>query len=228
MRMLLTSAGLANDHLEGALADLLGKPYAEVKVAAVLTASLGQPGEHGWLVDSLVELRDLGWSALDLLDLNGPPRDLVAERLRGADVLWVTGGNQFHLAMSIVRNGFADLFRELLEEKVYVGTSAGSMIFSKRFDERVADLLGDLPDLRLLGADTIEPPFGLFEWYIKPHLNAPYFPQRDGAWADRLAAQADFPLYLLDDGSAVRVRDDEVDVVSATGGWRLVGPQPSR
>jgi dipeptidase E len=32
----------------------------------------------------------------------------------------------------------------------------------------------------------------------------------------------DFPLYLLDDDSAIRVRGDKADVVS-TGRWRLVG-----
>ena len=44
---------------------------------------------------------------------------------------------------------------------------------------------------------------------------------RDAAWADRLAARVDFPLYLLD-ASAIRVRGDKVDVVS-TWRWRLVG-----
>lgn len=97
------------------------------------------------------------------------------------------------------------------------------MIFSRRFDERAADLLGDLADLHFLGEERIKPVCPLFDWYIKPHLDSPFFPDRDEAWADRLAASVDFPLYLLDDDSAIRVRGDKVDVVS-TGRWRLVGP----
>ncbi|MFC4018747.1 Type 1 glutamine amidotransferase-like domain-containing protein [Micromonospora sp. GCM10011542] len=62
----------------------------------------------------------------------------------------------------------------------------------------------------------------LFDWCVKPHLDSPSFPNRDEAWADRLAASADFPLYLLDDDSAIRVRGDKMDVVS-TGRWRLFG-----
>jgi dipeptidase E len=96
------------------------------------------------------------------------------------------------------------------------------MIFSRRFDERAADLLGDLADLHLLGEERIKPACPLFDWYVKPHLDSPSFPNRDEAWADRLAASVDFPLYLLDDDSAIRVRGDKVDVVS-TGRWRLVG-----
>jgi dipeptidase E len=222
VRMLLTSNGLANDTLREAFAGLLGTPCGEARVAAIVTASLGQPGDHGWFVDALADLRGMGWAELDVLDLNGLPADLLEARLGRADVWWVTGGNQFHLALSIARAGLSEAFPRLLREKVYVGTSAGSMIFSRRFDERAADLLGDAADLRLLGEERIHPPCPLFDWYVKPHLDSPSFRDRDEAWADRLAARVDFPLYLLDDDSAIRVRDDEVDVVSA-GRWRLVG-----
>jgi len=235
MRMLLTSAGLTNDEIRAALADLVGKPYGEASVAVVVTASLGQGGDHGWFVEALEEVRDLGWRQLDILDLDGPPRDLVIERLREADVVWATGGSQYHLALSVVRNELVDVFRELVEEKVYVGTSAGSMIFSIHFDERLAALLDETPDLRALGVDRIEPPLPLLDFAIKPHLGAPYFPERDDAWADRLAAESHVPIYLLDDGSAIRVRAEPrdpdgsgaavaVDVVSGTDRWRLVGP----
>lgn len=229
MRMLLTSAGLANDTIRAAFDEMLGKPYAEASVVAIVTASLAESGDHGWLVDALDELRGLGWRQLDILDLNGLPRDHVVERLRATDVVWATGGNQYHLALSIVRNDLVEVFRQLVEERVYVGTSAGSMIFTSHFDERLAALLDELPGLHRLGVDRIEPPFGLFDFAIKPHLGAPYCPERDDAWADRLAEQSHVPLYLLDDDSAVRVRDDhagrrEIDVVSASDGWRLVGP----
>ena len=77
-------------------------------------------------------------------------------------------------------------------------------------------------DERHDGPERIEPACPLFDWYVKPHLDSPSFRNRDEAWADRLAASVDFPLYLLDDDSAIRVRGDKVDVVS-TGRWGLVG-----
>ena len=101
-----------------------------------------------------------------------------------------------------------------------MGVSAGSMIFSRTLTEHSAGSIGDTADLHVLGATTLEPPFGLFDWYLKPHLYSPAFPERDDAWADRIQARADFPIYFLDDETAVRVRDDTVDALSE-GRWRF-------
>ncbi|KKD01890.1 peptidase S51 dipeptidase E, partial [Streptomyces sp. WM6386] len=42
----------------------------------------------------------------------------------------------------------------------------------------------------------------------------------DDAWADRIAARADFPIYFIDDETAVRVRAGKMDVISE-GRWRF-------
>jgi len=219
VRLLLTSAGLRNETLREALRDLLGMPFEEANVVYIPTASVAEPGDHSWLVADLNRLYDLGWRQFDVLELNGLPRQLVLDRLRHADVVYVEGGNHYHLARSITENGLADGFLEALESRVYVGVSAGSMIFSKRLDEHSAEVIGDAEDLHLLGATTLQPPFGLFDWYVKPHLYSPDFPERDDAWAEAIAAKADFPIYFIDDATAVRVDGDEVDVLSE-GRWR--------
>lgn len=219
MRLLLTSSGLRNETLRQALRDLLGMPFEEANVVYIPTASVAEPGDHSWLVADLNRLYDLGWRQFDVLELNGLPRQVVLDRLRHADVVYVEGGNHYHLARSITENGLADGFLEALESRVYVGVSAGSMIFSKRLDEQSAEVIGDVEDLHLLGATTLRPPFGLFDWYLKPHLYSPDFPERDDAWAEAIAAKADFPIYFIDDATAVRVDGDEVDVLTE-GRWR--------
>lgn len=219
MRLLLTSSGLRNETLRQALRDLLGMPFEEANVVYIPTASVAEPGDHSWLVADLNRLYDLGWRQFDVLELNGLPRQVVLDRLRHADVVYVEGGNHYHLARSITENGLADGFLEALESRVYVGVSAGSMIFSKRLDEQSAEVVGDVEDLHLLGATTLRPPFGLFDWYLKPHLYSPDFPERDDAWAEAIAAKADFPIYFIDDATAVRVDGDEVDVLTE-GRWR--------
>ena len=221
MRLLLTSAGVRNESHRRALRDLLGRPFDEAAVVYVPTASLAEPGDKGWLLDDLVRLRGLGWRQLDVLELNGLPRRMVLDRLQQADVVHVGGGNHYHLARSITRNDLAEDLLDLVRSKVYVGVSAGSMIFSRRLDERSAEVFGDTADLHALGATTLRPPFGLFDWYLKPHLGSPDFPERDDAWAETIAARADFPVYVIDDESAVRVVDGAVDVVSE-GRWRLL------
>jgi dipeptidase E len=221
VRLLLTSAGLRNETLRQALLDLLGKPFEAANVVYIPTASIAEPGDHGWFVDDLNRVYGLGWRQFDVLELNGLPPELVLERLRQADVVYVGGGNHYHLARAITENGLAEGFLEALESRVYVGMSAGSMIFSRRLDERSAEVIGDADDLHKLGARTLRPPFGLFDWYLKPHLDSPAFPGRNDAWAEDIAARADFPIYFIDDATAVRVNGDEVDVVSE-GRWRLL------
>ncbi|MEU6389138.1 Type 1 glutamine amidotransferase-like domain-containing protein [Streptomyces sp. NPDC046939] len=220
MNLLLTAAGLRNETLREALRDMLDKPFGSANAVYIPTASLAEPGDHGWFVADLNRLHGLGWREFDVLELNGLPRQSVLDRLLHADVIYVSGGNHYHLARSITANGLADGILKALESRVYVGFSAGSMMFSRHLTAHSADVIGDTADLHVLGAKSVEPPFGLFDWYLKPHLCSPDFPERDDAWADDIAARADFPLYFLDDESAVRVRNGEVDVVSE-GRWRF-------
>jgi dipeptidase E len=220
VNLLLTSSGLRNETLRDALRDLLGTPFAAANLVYVPTASVAEPGDHGWALADLARVHGLGWREFNVLELNGLPQPLVLERLRKADVVYVQGGNHYHLARSITGNHLADGFLEALESRVYVGVSAGSMIFSRNLTEHSAEVIGDVADLHMLGATTVQPPFGRFDWYLKPHLYSPDFPERDDAWADHIAGRSDFPIYFIDDETAVRVVDDTVDVVSE-GRWRF-------
>ena len=114
MKLLLTSA-LRNQTLRQALHDLLGKPFASANVVYVPTASLAEPGDHGWFVADLNRLYGLGWHEFDILELNGLPRQMVLGRLLHADVIYVEGGSHYHLARSITGNGLAGGLLEALE-----------------------------------------------------------------------------------------------------------------
>jgi dipeptidase E len=221
--MLLTSAGIRNELLKSALADLVGRPLGSAAVAFIPTASVAVGGDHGWFVEDLNRLYSLGWRELDILPLNGVPRQMVIERLRRADVIYAEGGNHYHLANSIIANGLAEEMAEIVESKVYVGVSAGSMIFSRNLSEQTGEAFGEYDDLRILGGARVRSPFGLFDWYVKPHLNSPGFPDRTPDWFGQATAKLGFPVYAIDDDSAVRVRGGEIDVVSA-GEWLLLNP----
>jgi dipeptidase E len=224
--MLLTSFGIRNKILRSALAELIGKPFADASLAFIPTASVAAPGDHGWFVEALSRLHGLGWRQLDIVELNGLPRPMVLERLRQADVIYAEGGNHYHLANSIIVNDLAAEMADIVESKVYVGVSAGSMIFSRNLSEKTGEAFGEHEDLRILGGTRPRSPIGLFDWYLKPHLNSPYFPDRTPAWFEEAAAKLDFPVYAIDDDSAIRVRGSETDVVS-DGAWLLLNsPSP--
>lgn len=148
--MLLTSDGIRDVALRTALADLLGRPFAQARLVVVLTASLAVDGDKGWLLDDLARMRSLGWAEVDLVDLHTLPAATLTERLRAADAVYVHGGNQYNLAAAIDRQGLAGLFEEIRQTKVYVGLSAGSMIWSRHLAAGVA-VFGDEGQVREVG-----------------------------------------------------------------------------
>ena len=65
---------------------------------------------------------------------------------------------------------------------------------------------------------------GLVDFSIFPHLDHPDIPENSMADAERWASGMNGPGYAIDDQTAIRVVDGEVDVVSE-GSWRLFEPE---
>ena len=222
--MLLTSNGLSEPVVLDALVDLLDRPIGESRVVVVIDAILGFPGDSSTLVEHLESLRSLGWAEFDVASLFAGPRELVASRLRSADVILGYGGSNLWLAHAWSATGLAPVLGELLEEKVYVGWSAGSMIFTRALP-RWAESFDDQDELDLFGLISVEPAVPLFDWVFLGHLGADWMPQDAEAWAARGAARSGSTVWFIDDASALLVRDPHAEpaVVSA-GRWRRIGP----
>jgi dipeptidase E len=222
MRMLLCSGPVHDGPVLDAFVGLLDKPIAESRIVVVIDAILPFPGDKSMLLSHLDELRALGWAEFDILTLFSGPAAGIEQRLRDADVIFGYGGTNHWLAHAWRASGLAPMLRELLDEKVYVGRSAGSMIFSRRHAEFV-DAFDDHEEVRMLGLDQIDngigPALPLFDWFVLPHLGAEYFPHQTDAWAASAAAKFPVPLWLLDDDSALIVRDPDADPEPVGGHW---------
>lgn len=220
MRLLLTANGIQNEAISAKLRELLGAPTSETKLVYIPTATVIEEGDHSWCINDLSRLYSLGWAEFNVLELNGIPKQNISRRLSNCDAVYVEGGNVYHLANSIQSNGLVDILSEILRDKVYIGSSAGSMIFSRAFNEKSAELFNELPQLHELGIMSIRSPFDLFDWYLKPHVNSPDFPERTSSWMEKIAQKADFQMYALDDESALAITDAGIEVVSE-GWWHL-------
>lgn len=219
MRMLLTSNGIKHGAMGDALADLLGKPFAESRLVVVIDAILPFADGAPALIDRLVQLQALGWARLDVLSLLGAPRSVVEERLRDADVIYGYGGSNHWLAHAWTVTGLTDLLTELLEQKVYVGHSAGSMIFS-RLHAAAVDAFDDQEEVRMLELDAAAPALPVFDWFVMPHLLSRFLPEQTDAWAAAGAARLGGPSWFIDDDTALLVRDpDAAPEVVSTGHW---------
>jgi dipeptidase E len=97
-----------------------------------------------------------------------------------------------------------------LDDTVWIGMSAGSMVMTPRIG---TEFVGWRPPS---GGDRA---LGLVDFSIFPHLDHELLPENTLARATSWAAGLDCPAYAIDDETAIRVVDGNVDVVSE-GHWQ--------
>ena len=223
MKLLLTSAGIKNASIREALVELLGKPIADSDALCIPTASYGHPRttpERPWRFISGREPRtpmcELGWKSLGVLELTALPsidKERWVQWVRETDTLLVNGGDALYLAHWMRESGLADLLPSL-GETVWVGLSAGSMVMTPRIGE---DFVGWKPPSG--GDDAL----GVVDFSIFPHVDHPDLPENTMANAERWASGIRGPAYAIDDETAIKVVDDDAEVVSE-GTWKLFPP----
>jgi dipeptidase E len=216
MRMLLTSAGLQVEAIYAALDGLMGRPVARSRVAFVSTAATAQPGPHDWLVTEINRVYAMGWAEFNLLELAGLPTPIALDRLARVDVLYVTGGNAYHLARTIADSDLGADLINLLNDRVYIGASAGSMMFAQDLTRRMTAVFGEDDEFYQAAGRRAISPFDLFDWFLVPHADP-------DTWDPSVADRVGCPVYGVDDRSALRVVDGLVEVVSE-GWWRRDSP----
>lgn len=216
MKLLLTSGGVTNSSIQNALQDLLGKPITECNALACSTASYpmangARMAQKFYDVNGDSAMTNLGWKSVGILELTALPSISDAtwkQQLRDADVMLVNGGDPLYLHHWMKTSGVAE-FITTLENLVYVGLSAGSMIMTPRIGE---DFVGwSQPD----GTDKT---LGLVDFSIFPHLDHPLLTENTMAAAVEWSKTLNSAAYAIDEDTAIKVVDGIVEVVSE-GNW---------
>jgi dipeptidase E len=221
MKFLLTSAGIKNASIHNALVNLLGKPIAEANALCIPTASYAIPNGpvQAWRFisgrDPICPMCELGWKSLGVLELTALPsigKELWVPMVQETDVLLVNGGDTLYLCYWMRQSGLADILPSL--RTVYVGLSAGSMVMAPNIGEH---FVGWTPPTG--GDETL----GLVDFAMFPHLDHEMLPNNSMADAESWAAEMRVPGYAIDDQTALKVIDGEVEVVSE-GHWKRFTP----
>lgn len=224
MRLLLTSAGVKNPSIHGALVELLGKPIAESSALCIPTAAYAMRGGAGSAYRlitgrSVITMCELGWKSLGVLELTALPsidEENWVPVVRETDALLVGGGDTMYLCHWMRESGLADLLPSL-HEAVYVGASAGSMVMT--------------PNIGQVFVESWKPPTGgdsaldMIDFSIFPHVDHENLPENTMAEAEKWAADMAVPGYAIDDDTAIKVTDGAVEVVSE-GHWKRFTPGP--
>lgn len=210
MKLLLTSSGITNKSIAKALFDLVGRKPEETSLVFIPTASNVEKGDKDWLIDDLVNLKNQNFKQIEIVDISTVPKEVWKPKLEEADILFFEGGNTFYLMEWINKSGLKELLPKLLETRVYVGVSAGSMVTN--------------PDLALKLSQTVygedldrrEDMVGLnyVNFYFLPHLNSEYFPNLRRDKIEEVAKGINKKIYALDDNGALKIVDEKIEIIS--------------
>lgn len=141
---------------------LLPKPPA--KVAFIPTA--GDVYEsRPWLEAERQALVDAGYGVYDV-GLNGQPAEELKQALEPSTVIFVAGGNTTYLFERARASGLHKIIRNLLQDRIYVGSSAGSILAGPTVEPFIEE---DLPELSKDFSLSSPNGLGLVDYIVLPH-----------------------------------------------------------
>jgi dipeptidase E len=217
MKLLLTSGGLTNNSIAKALFELTGKKPEETTLVFIPTASNIEGGDKDWLITDLINLKKQNFKSIEITDISAVDEKIWRPSLERADVLYFEGGNTHHLMRWLNKSGLAKLLPELLKDKVYVGMSAGSMVTNPDLSLKVSQ---ELYDEDLLETEELKG-LNFVYFYFLPHLNSPWFKKMTKENVEKVGQEMDRITYALDDDSALKIVDNEIEVISE-GEWFVI------
>jgi dipeptidase E len=203
MKLLLTSGGIRNSALANALFELTQAPASAVRLAFIPTAANVRDEDKGWLIDDLANLKALGFAKMDIVDLAALSQEQARPRLEQADVLVFGGGDTKYLLQCIYEKLAGDL-THLLQTRVLVGISAGSVICC--------------PVISPTGAKGL----GYVDFLFVPHMGSS-FANRTRADVQGFASTLGKKTYWVDDNAGVLVNGNSIQPVGA-GSVEIIEP----
>lgn len=128
MKLFLTSSGLSNEN-ENDFLNLLGCNPKGLRVAFITTAMNPEPKEvrEKYIPEDAADLEHLGM-IVTYIDLENIDQDNILSVFLPFDVIYVYGGNTFYLMHYANKSGFTKYIKTIIQNKIYVGVSAGSII----------------------------------------------------------------------------------------------------
>lgn len=183
---------------------LVKRPMKNLKLACITTASKGyislaqEKGEKidlSWLEDDIKLARETFGCVVDIFDIEVMSKEQMKETFKNYDVIWMEGGMVIYLMNAIINSGFKPILDELIKDKVYIGSSAGSMVCSKSLDA-TEWYIGDPEE----NPNHLEG-LGYVDFQIYPHFNP------NDLDSIKNARHTDQEYFLLKNGQAVAVED---------------------
>lgn len=215
MKLLLTSQGLYNQLIVNALIELLEQPIEETTIAYVPTSSHGTYGDKKWFARNVSNVANLNFKTFQIVDIAVLEKEVILQSFEKADILYFEGGNASFLLQWLRKTGLDKELPEIIKNKVYVGSSAGSIVTNNTIwaaSNYILDYeIKDVPK-----------GLGLVDFYFRPHFNSK---NRASINKDSLTEiskkNPEETIYAIDDNSALKIVDDTIEVISQGNNYEI-------
>ncbi len=205
MKLVLTSGDISNEEIYNKVIELVGKPAKDISIAVLIEASAVEEGDKRWLINGLSRLTAQFFGEIDIVNLLALQKHEVERRLAKADLIYCFGGCTEWLKVVFEKTGFSAKLPKLLEEKVWVGSSAGSMILGKMPSTETQSYIYSIDNY--FGVDKY---LGIVNFSILPHIFGAFVPLDSFQKCLEESKKQDYPVYVLSDDSAVIVENNKV------------------
>lgn len=209
MKLLLTSSGLKNEYIVEALQKLVEKSLAETSIVFVPTAANPGTDDKSWVIENLKDFQRCGFKSIDIIDV-ALPDEVWKPHFLAADIICFGGGNEKYLARIIEENKIKEFLVPLLNTKVYMGISAGSMVAGHFLTE---DLNSELFPEEDYGSEH-GLPIELYDFAFIPHLNSGWFKHLRREFINNIEKERfSTSVYVADDETAIKIDGSVIEVV---------------
>lgn len=210
MKLLLCSEGFNTEELVKKCEELVGKPRKNINIAVINEAyAVEHDNNLRWVVNNLSLVEKNFGGKLELVNLLALSLEDVKKRIELHDVIFVVGGHIDYLMSVFKKTGFDEILPNLLKTKVYVGSSAGSMVMGERLSEEAyKSLYGQR------GTYGTTKYLELVDFAFIPHLDPSKRPGRKGQLIEA-AKKHKGKIYGLNDDSAVVVDNNKLSTIGS-------------
>jgi dipeptidase E len=162
-----------------------------------------------WLKKDKQALIDAGFVVSDYT-ITGKTKDQLEGDLNDFDYIYMSGGNTAYLLEQSQKSGFIPVINDFIRKKnkIYIGTSAGSIIAGPRLPDYFSDEEAELENKN---------GYGFVNFTLVPHWGSEDFKERYLGERLKIVYKEDqVPLILLTDNQYIHIKDDQMRIVDVS------------
>ncbi len=211
MKLILASQGFTTDEIANEVSKLVGKSLADINVAIINEAYVVKPetSDKRWLIKELSQIEKYIGGIIDFVNLRAYNKEEIRRRLQNADMMYIVGGQNFILPDLFKETGFDEILKEFAEQKVVMGTSAGSIVLGKQIEsDQYWKARYGVTNCEIKNK-TLE----LVDFNIVPHYKREDHQKWDANFLRETLKDNSFPVYAITDEQAVIYENGKISLV---------------